>query len=317
MRLVVDGRGTERVVEKDYVPPTPEENIIVFPDKKERRVDWRLTLERIQAVTDILLDAEFVQEEGTFNVPIDRPDIPFVCGFVMSDSHIGSNTTDHKLVVRFIDTVLQTPNSFLVDDGDTFDNGIWGGMQWQQLIPPYLQAFTIKDMMRELGEKYAACVLGNHTEWMFNSAGVKPEVLFAEQMSGPIFPGMGLLHLFAGDVLYDFALSHSYWGKSKKNIFNVCVNLRSTEYPRADIFVVGHEHIRGFMTEYVDDRKVIYIRPGTAKVRDRYARIHGIARRGQEWGVGVILSTKEKWMSAVSIKDAVRFMQMQHQLVSA
>ena len=124
-------------------------------------------------------------------------------------------------------------------------------------------------------------------------------------MKGPVFAGMGLLHLEAGRQKYDWALAHNYWGKSKKNIFNVCVNLRQTEYPDADVFTVAHEHIWGYMKEKVDGQEKLYLRPGTAKIRDRYARIHGIARRGQEMGLAVVFGTEERSINAYAIEDAV------------
>jgi len=227
-RLIVNSKEEEKIIyAPEYIPQVPESQIIVFPDKKELKIDWRRNLEKITAISRVIEEAEIVQEEGTYRVPFSNPDIPYAMGLVFSDAHIGSWTSDHELVRNLLDIVLSTPNTFLVDAGDTFDNGIWGGLQFQQVIPPYMQTFTIKDMMRELSDKYGACVIGNHPEWMFRASGYKPEVMFAEEMKGPIFAGMGLLHLEVGNQKYDWALVHNYWGKSKKNIFNVCVNLRN------------------------------------------------------------------------------------------
>lgn len=312
--LVIDGQGnTKRVLPLHTSEYTPPQNTIVFPDKKPFEVNWRRNFERIAAVMDTVESAEIVQEEGTYNVPMDRPDIPYAVGLVFSDAHIGSYTSDHKLITSMLDLLHTTPNSFLVDDGDTFNNGIWNGMSFEDIIPPYMQAFTVEDMMREFGKKYGACVIGNHSEWLF-SEGIKPEAVFARQMEGPIFPGMGLLHCKVGNQNYDWALSHNYWGKSKINIHNCCVRLRENEYPDADIFVVGHEHIWGYMKEKVNNREVLYIRPGTAKTKDRYARIHGIAKRGQEFGIAVLLSADKKQFRAMPIEEAVEFMELQEKV---
>lgn len=304
--IIINSRGETRpVYPLSPELTTPEENIIAFPDKKEIHVDWRRTFDKIAQVGKLVEGAEIVQEEGVFRVPLTDPRIKYAVGLVFADSHIGSYTSDHDLIRDMLETVLATPNAFLVDDGDTFDNGIWGGLSHEGIIPPYLQTFTIEDIIREFGEKYAACVVGNHAEWMFTQAGIKPEMTFARLMEGPVFAGMGLLHVEAGSQKYDWALAHDYWGKSKKNIFNVCVNLRQNEYPDADVFTVAHEHIWGYMKERVDGRERLYIRPGTAKIRDRYARIHGIARRGQEMGLAVVFGTEEHSINAYSIEDAV------------
>jgi len=311
-KIIIDGSGTERDVSPEKFRPIPvPENTIVFPDKKEVVVDWRRTFEKITEITRDINAAEIVQDEGIYQPVITHPRLKWAMGINFSDPHIGSYTSDHELIRDILDITLNIPHSFIVDTGDTFNNGIWGGLAYEDIIPPYLQAFTIEDMARELGDKYAACVIGNHPEWMFTDAGIKPEFMFARLIKGPIFPGMGLLHLDIGGQKYDWALAHDYWGKTKKNIFNVCINLRQNEYPNADIFSVGHEHIWGFGTEKIDERVVGYIRPGTAKLIDRYARIHGIARRGQAMGMAVLFRTDKKEFEIKPIDKAVAFMKEQ------
>jgi len=305
--IIINSQGeTHQVYPSRIEKTTPKENIIAFPDKKEIDVDWRRNFNKLSEISKLVEANEIVQNEGKYNVPLDHPEIPFAVGFVFSDAHIGSYSTDHDLIRDFLETVIATPNSFLVDVGDTFDNGAWGSLANENILPPYMQAFTVEDIIRELGDKYAACVVGNHPEWMFSQAGIKPETTFAKLMKGPVFPGMGLLHLTAGKQSYDWALAHTYWGRSKKNIFNVCVNLRQNEYPNADVFTVGHEHIWGYGEEMVDRKKKLYIRPGTAKINDRYARMHGIARRGQEMGIAVIFGTETRSFDAYDIDTAVK-----------
>ncbi len=315
--LIINAKGEEKIIyPQPRIPETPPEQIIAFPDKKETRVDWRLNLNKLSEISKLIEANEIVQSEGKYNVPLDHPEIPFAVGFVFSDAHIGSYSTDHDLIRDFLETVLATPNSFLVDVGDVFDNGTWGSLAYENILPPYMQTFTVEDIIRELGDKYAACVVGNHPEWMFSQAGIKPETTFAQLMKGPVFPGMGLLHLTAGKQNYDWALGHTYWGRSKKNIFNVCVNLRQNEYPDADIFTVGHEHIWGYMKEKVDGKERLYLRPGTAKINDRYARMHGIAKRGQEMGLAVVLGTEERSFEAYSIEDAVKLMDLRKEIAT-
>jgi len=301
--VVINSKGDVKKLEAPYVPQTPEENIIETPTNKIR-VGWRRVFGAIESTSDLIREAEICKEEGTYKVKIDRPDIPWTIGLVFSDAHIGTYQSDHKLIREMVDKIMTLPNSYLIDAGDTFNNGIWGGLQYEDVIPPYLQAFTVRDMARELGHKFAACVIGNHPEWLFGSAGVEPEFLFAENLEAPIFPGMGLLHLEAGNQKYEVAIAHTYWGKSKINIHNTCRRLREIEYPEADVVVVGHEHIWGFMKEMIDNREVLYIRPGTAKVYDRYARMHGIARRGQQMGVALMCRTDRKYFTAMPIEEA-------------
>lgn len=306
--------GKEHAVLMPRQSVTPEENIIQFPDKREVHVDWRRNLDALKTVQAVIEGGEIVQEEGTYRMQLDNPKLGYAMVVAFSDAHIGSWTTDHGIVTSLVNTVINTPNTCLVDCGDTFDNGTWGGLSFEQVLPPYMQAFTTEDMMREVGKKWAATTLGNHTEWMFNSDGMKPEAIFARNVEGPVFPGMGLLHMEVGEQKYDIALSHTFWGKSKKNIFNCCVNFRNHEYPNADIFMIGHEHILGWATEIVDGKPRLYVRPGTAKTKDRYARMHGIARRGQPMGVALVLGTKKRSMECKFIYEAQEMMQIRDEV---
>lgn len=307
--IVIDQFGTTKRIETPYAPFTPEEQILETPYSKIH-IGWRRVFDGIESISKVIKEADICQEEGDYRVKIDRPDIPWTIGLVFSDAHIGTYQTDHKLIRDLIDKIMTTPNSYLIDDGDTFNNGIWGGLQFEDVIPPYLQAFTVKDMARELGDKFAACVIGNHPEWMFGSAGIEPEYMFAENLKAPIFPGMGLLRLQAGDQEYEIAMAHDYWGKSKLNIHNCCVRLRENEYPDAEVFIVGHEHVWGHMKEMVNDKEVLYIRPGTAKTYDRYARIYGIAKRGQQMGIALMCRTDRHYFEARPIDEGISLMKM-------
>jgi hypothetical protein len=304
-KLIIDGRGTEKTVR--YTNLTPEEQQIELPDKRRISVDWRKTFEMISGMKELVRRHDITQEEGEYRVKLDNKNSHYALGIVFSDAHIGSITSDHELIKDILELTLNTPNTFLLDAGDTFDNGIWGGLQFEQAIPPYLQRFTIKDIARDLGDKFAAVVVGNHPEWLFTATGQKPEDLFYEEVEGPIFPGMGLLHLKAGRQKYDIAMAHTYWGRSKLNIHNVCHNLRKYEYPEADVFIVGHEHIWGHEEEMSAGRKILNVRPGTAKIDDRYARLHGIAKRGQKMGIGIVFGTDRNFMQAMSLLDAVDY----------
>jgi len=312
-RLYLPG-GKEHPIAMPQQPITPEENTIVFPDKKKYEVSWRTNFDALTKVQQSVEKAEIVQEEGTYRIPLDNPDLGYAMMVAFSDAHILSYTTDHDLVKKVVDTVINTPNTCLGDCGDTFNNGIWGGLGYEDVFPPYMQAFTVEDMMREVGKKWAFTVLGNHTEWMFNAAGQKPEQIFARHLEGPVFAGMGVLHFQAGEQRYDIAAAHTYWGKSKKNIFNCCVNLRQNEYPEADVFIIGHEHVLGWMTEFVNGETKVYVRPGTAKTKDRYARIHGIARRGQPMGAAIIFGTKERSIEVKPIYEAEELMTLRDKI---
>lgn len=314
-KIIIDQRGTEKEVKKPFTPLVPEKNVIVFPDKKEVNVSWRENLKKIKDIQELLRDSEIVQEEATVNVPLDYPHLPALIWFP-SDMHIGSDKTDYELLTKHIDLVIETPNAFAVFVGDDVDFGIWGGLQFEAVIPPYMQGFTVRDIAEELGgrnkrEKSLVLgrVTGNHTDWLFPVSGENWESIWYEKTKAPVFPGIGKLTLNIGDEVYKVALAHMYWGRSKLNPTNACKRLIEHEYPDVDIAVIGHDHISEVLEFFRGEKKRVAIRSGTYKLTDYYARKHGIALRGQRGGICCLLyPDSHKMLPFLRLEDGVEYL---------
>jgi len=304
-------RGKKEQVSRASSP----ENVIIFPDKKELHVSWRRNFERIKDLQNLVKSAEIVQEEARVNVPLDYPDLPALVWFP-SDMHIGSDKTDYDLLEKHINLTIKTPNTFAVFVGDDVDFGIWGSLQFEAALPPYMQGFTIRDLVRELGGEnerkkplVLARVTGNHTDWMFSVTGENWESIWYEETKAPVFPGVGKLELNVGEEKYEVVLAHMYWGRSKLNPTNACKRLIEHEYPNADVAVIGHDHISEVLEFYRGGKKRVAIRSGTYKLTDYYARKHGISLRGQRGGIGCLFySAKHEIVPFLKLEDAVEYL---------
>ena len=298
-----------------FVPETPPENQIIFPDKKSLSIDWRRNFDYLTEVRKLYEQAEVVQEEATVNPALDFPHLPALVWFP-SDMHIGNILTDHQLLKKHIDLVIDTPNCYGITVGDDVDNGVFNGLSFEQGMPPWMQGFTVKDLAEELGGRNArkkelilARVTGNHDGWTFDKTGQNWEQIWYGETNAPVFPGMGLLHLKVGKENYNLGLAHLYWGRSRLNPTNVCKRLLEYEYPEADVVVVGHDHISEVLKFQRGGKERVALRTGTYKTKDYYARKHGMALRGQSGGACILFYPEEhKMLPFDKLEDGTKYL---------
>jgi len=299
------------------VPITPAKREIIFPDKKVHRVDWRTDFKVMQDTQAQIKEAEVTQKEATVNVPLDIKDLPCLV-WIPSDKHIGSAQTDYQLLKDHTELVINTPNAFEISIGDDVDNGIWGGLAFEQVLPPQMQGFMIKDLAEEMNGRndrkkcitLARCT-GNHTDWGFDKTGESWESIWYGSSDAPIFAGMGLVRLHVGDQEYQVAISHRYWGQSKLNPTNACKRFLEYEYTEADCALIGHDHVAEILEFYRNGKRRIAAKTGTYKMEDQWARKQGISGRGQRGGMAILFWPDEHRMQPfLKLEDAVSYLNL-------
>lgn len=236
--IIINAKGETRQIFPPHIPETPPEQIITFPDKKETHVDWRLNFERVIEVQKILKEANIGQEEATVRPDLEYPDLPMLLA-IIADAHLFSVGTDHELLKKHLDLIINQPNVRMLDCGDDVDMGIWGDLVFEQVLPPYMQGFTMRDLARELGDKMIAILGGNHNDWM-KACGTEFYDAFLRNAKCPVMPAGGMIHLEIGKQTYDVAAKHTHWGRSRLNATNASKRLIQWGYPDADCAILGH-----------------------------------------------------------------------------
>ena len=275
-RLIVDGIGTEKsVYAEGYETVVPEENIIVFPDKKTLSVDWRLNFEKMKLIAESWKEVYPYQDEAEVNVTelAEYPHLPFLV-YWGSDWHIGNVDTEYDTLREHIGMIENTPNTGLVTMGDDIDNAILPKFEvrFMQTLPPYVQAFTVRDLIEELNGRnprerqlVLGHVIGNHTHTLMEQSGYLFEEFYANSKA-PIFPNIGRMFLNHGEQEYEIGLVHKYWGKSKLNPTLVGKRLMEYAYPDADVLVCGHTHDAGFESLTRGGKERIIFKAGTYRL---------------------------------------------------
>jgi hypothetical protein len=288
-RLIIDGKGTEREIFRAS-----------FPDKKER--PWSPTeADKILMQTRELVDAFDVgQTEATFIAHADYPDLPIVIS-LMTDTHYGAIHANTELLNEHLKIVGETPNFYMVHNGDHTDNfnatGKWASAMSENPLPQQVASRAWAAKLREIDKvgKIAALGFGNHDN--FGAvAGQDYHETFLGDFQAPIFNQGGLLHIQHGGQEYHLAMTHMYWGNSKLNPTNACKRFLEFEYPIADIVFLGHTHqSEGLHFEKGGKDRVAVI-GGTYKDSDSFARTHGIGGRAGTPGWCVALWPHERGM---------------------
>ena len=289
-RLVINGRGDEREVGKHEM----------FPDKKKRGWDDSMVDQILYQSRELHDQFEIGQKEATIKIQSDYPDVPIVIS-LMTDTHYGSLNSDTKRLNEHLQIISNTPNFYMVHNGDHTDNfnatGKWASGMVDDPIPQQTASRAWAMKLKNLDDmgKVVALGFGNHDNFG-EKAGQDYHETFLSQFRAPILTSGGLLHIKYGSQTYDLAMTHMYWGTSKLNPTNACKRFLDFEYPDADIVFLGHTHQSEGLHFEKGGKDRIAVIGGTYKDKDDWARKWGIGGRSGSPGWAVALYPHERSM---------------------
>jgi predicted phosphodiesterase len=272
-----------------------------FPDKKAR--DWKP-----QQVDEVLIRAreledkfEIGQKEATWVPHADYANLPITI-LLMTDTHYGSTRANTRLMNEHIDLIKDTPNFYLVHNGDHTDNfnanlGRLATGMFEDPIPTQNISRAWAAKLKELDDvgKIGVLGFGNHNDFG-EGAGQDWYETFLGEFKCPIFTSGGLLHILVGGQHYELGMTHEYWGTSKLNPTNANKRFLDFEYPESDITFLGHTHQSEGLQFEKGGVKRIGVIGGTYKDDDEYARKNGIGGRSGSPGWAITLWPDQKQM---------------------
>lgn len=267
--------------------------------------------------TQFLKDAQRIRSEYEIGVKeavwepqVDDISKPITI-LLATDIHYGAVGTDYDLIQKHFEMVENTPNTFMVTNGDHIDNfnttGKWASGVYENALPPQRQTAAFMERLRALDQKNKLGVMsfGNH-DMFGNVTGYDWFNTFARDMNAPVFTSGGMLHIVLGNQHYQLALTHKYWGVSKLNPTNVCKRFMEHEYPDADVIFLGHTHQSELLTFERGGKERVAVIGGTYKVEDSWARQNGIGGRSGEAGICIKLFPNErKIIGFKHLEDAI------------
>lgn len=246
--------------------------------KQEREYIWQEATDLLKRAQETIGSIEVGTTEATFAPKPEYPNLP-IAMLMATDIHYGSVGVDYDLLNEHLDAVENTPNMYLLGNGDDVDNfsaAKFPDGQMEDPLPPTLQSLAVKERLLKLGAagKIAGLSFGNHNDFM-QKAGYNWLEVFARDINAPIFTAGGFLHVLHGEEHYGIALTHMYWGKSKLNPTNAAKRFWEHEFPQADVAFLGHTHQSEMLESERGGKDRIFLIGGTYKQTDKWAKRQG------------------------------------------
>ena len=239
--------------------------------------------------------------------PFDKPYITIIN---WGDWHLGAKECDYKKFREDFEIIKNTPNLYVVMNGDMIDNSIENthkGTRFEQIITPKIAKELVKQFTEDLKGKWLAIVSGDHDSWSFITDDFQPAEYFARHGKAPYFHWGGILNLKVLNIPYKIVVRHRYYGISRKNTANSHENLwRDTD---ADIVMLAHTHRNMASQEIVPEkgRLKVFLNSGSYKIWDNYHHKHGFKNSVAKFPAVVLSGYEKKAWVFPDFRDAVEF----------
>jgi hypothetical protein len=247
-----------------------KELVTVLSDKKTGSFSWRRANEWIKDGQEIKKEASQSQDYAHFTINKDRIRV-----ITISDTHIGSWGTDHNLLERITDEILNTPNLYVILAGDLVHMAIKlrGVMEVSDnLLSPGLQTAYFISWLQELIDRILFGGWDNHAVIRQEDASGTSQI--ADIMKDRIvyFNGIGHADLTVGRQTYKIAMSHRFRGRSELNPVYGPHRYLTREGTDRDIAIAGDSHVPGIMHFMFGGSQRLAINTGSIQTNSGYAK---------------------------------------------
>ena len=180
----------------------------------------------------------------------------------MADLHIGDAHCDYKSVIERIEYIKNTPNAFVILDGDLMDTAIASsvGDTYGATLSPMEQLKECVKLFEPIRDKILAVLAGNHENRVYRTDGLDITQLMCSQLGlqDRYSPTTALLFVRFGEgskkthhgrrQLYTIYVTHgSGGGRKEGGKVNRLADLACIV--DADCYVMGHTHLPVIMKE--------------------------------------------------------------------
>lgn len=224
------------------------------------------------------------REQITNNVEIQFPQ-ERICINFMGDLHTGGEV-DYRRINTEVETIVNTPNSYLMLMGDVIDGFFFNYAQMEQIeqVPEQIQ-YT-KSLLKYLGENKKLLVgwAGDHDKWT-DKMGNSMYADFFENTGAYFMYGVGYVTLQVGKIDYKLTGAHKLPGSSIYNQNHP--QDRAVRFGGAwgsDIVVSAHNHKKGYSEKILkgfggEAIKVHELALGPYKCQDEYSKKNGWSKQ--------------------------------------
>jgi predicted phosphodiesterase len=171
----------------------------------------------------------------------------------LSDFHIGDSLCNLKLIRQVLEDVKNSPNTFIILNGDLMNNGIKNSVSsvYDEELTPTEQILRLCDLLEPVKDRILVIHPGNHEWRTYKEDGVDIIRLVARQLGieDRFSDGWWYLYLTFGlnekkrdrPMMYTITGVHGYGG-GRKNGGKINNLVEMSDKVIADVYVMGHTH---------------------------------------------------------------------------
>lgn len=277
---------------------------------------------------DALLDAMVQMDSAVTGLAPTRDSITFappdqnmpVAIAFTGDWHVGAGGVEIDRLRRDIALIGSTDGLYGVAMGDLIEgvganNKAAPALYTGVVNKSNVQVQLAVHLANQARGKWLCCIDGNHDQFAYRATGIDRGSAIARGMGAPRF-GQGGATVFVeiGGARYVVGVRHNGKGNSQINTTNA---QRRTfdewpEWQSCDVICLAHLHYNDLHVTPRKGGQCVYLRSGTGKTRDLYARDNGYT---PEYGIPVVVFYPgEKKMVPFRgdrFDEAIRFLEME------
>jgi hypothetical protein len=234
----------------------------------------------------------------------------------LADLHIGNEGTEHDYILDAVELIADTEGAYATLNGDIIDNSILHrGSHHNEVVGPRIQKILATSLCESLFNKTLYVLQGSHEEWSKRADDFDFGEYLSNHSMGSYLGHGGDVYLKVKGAEYHLHVRHEYKYESTINIMNAFRQMFDHICP-FDVGVISHMHNPPFIMhtsrwQGKHRKDVVYVRPGTAKLYDRWSR-HKVGSFGAEFEVPVVIFMPEKksYMPFKSLRNGLRTLTM-------
>lgn len=246
------------------------------------------------------------QDEATIKIDTDKP-IAFVS---LADLHIGAVSCRYKELRETVDYLSTLNNVFIGSIGDTVDNYLpsWHPEgQFSNIIPPEIQKILVEYLYDKLKGKFLFLVQGCHDNASYITDNFDWTKYLQQKFDCVNLGFGGFVNLIVGNQTYRICARHKYRYNSSLNLTHPVKRMRE-QFGDFDIGILAHNHQAVIEQLTHADKDRIYIRPGSFKKPDRFARQLGFLDTGSQMPSVILYPNKRIMLPFLNLCDGLEIL---------
>lgn len=233
---------------------------------------------------------------------------------IIGDLHFGHPKTDNDRIVREVETIRNSPDSYVILNGDLVDGLFWGGTsQSEQTANLDEQRGFLTSLFKAFKGRIIVATSGEHDSKWASRSGADPYFDFTERTGAPYVRGVAEVTLHVGQQDYKLVTQHKARGHSMYNKNHPTSRQARFSLQDADVYVSSHTHQKQIAQEAIrkfgrSDR-VTHISAGAYRKEDDYGDRSGFVSQNpaEMYGCAIRLHSDRKLVDvSYDIIDAHR-----------